>query len=259
LAITLTALDRRDEATEYVAEVLRKRRRVLGEEHPYTLDAMMRLANMLDDDEELVEAETLMRHVFIWQRRLRGVDHRQTKNTLETLVNLHARLGALHLWRGRVEDYERLCQVAVEAARSVPGPLAAERAAKLCCMGPLENEDRVAAALELAQYAQDHSDAYPFGEYYLNLALGLAYFRAGKDIEAEDALLAAGGATANLFRAMLLFRQGHVEKARKLALGTEASMESVPDLQKSPLEDGGDVFLWLAYREARDMIEFKSN
>jgi serine/threonine protein kinase/tetratricopeptide (TPR) repeat protein len=259
LALTLKVLDRREEATGYVSEVLRRQRRVLGEDHPHTLDAMMRLANMLRNDGNLVEAEAHMRQAFVSQRRLRGVDHRQTQNALETLVLLHARVAALHLWHGRDEDYERLCQVAIEAVRSAPGPLAAERAATLCSMGPPVNEDRVAAALEFAQYAQEHSDAYPYSEYYLKLALGFAHFRAGNDIEAEKALQAAGGATASLLRAMLLFRQGKAEEAQALALDSVANMDSVPDLQKSPLEDGSDILLWLAYREAQHLIGFKVN
>lgn len=118
------------------------------------------------------------------------------------------------------------------------------------------NEDRVAAALE---YAQEHSDSYPFDHYYLNFAMGFAHFRAGNDVDAEQALQAAGGTNAELIRAMLLFRQGKAEEARALALGAVAALDPVPDLKKGPLDSDGDVFLRLLYREAQELIGFKSN
>ena len=58
---------------------------------------------------------------------------------------------------------------------------------------------------------------------------------------------------------MSLFRQGKQEEARKLAAETATKMRPLPKDAQNPLADQAspdDLILWLAYREARALIQF---
>ena len=100
------------------------------------------------------------------------------------------------------------------------------------------------------------------------MALGMAEYRSGHFAEADTALTAAMtdpdtnrtlSNTSAFYRAMGLFRQGKTDLARKLATEAAAKMKPLPvDDQKpflgSPDED--DLIMWLAYKEAKAMIQF---
>ena len=100
------------------------------------------------------------------------------------------------------------------------------------------------------------------------LALGMAEYRSGNDAAADEALLAAEKAgpknlyvtgTSPFYRAMILFRQGKKEEARKLATAAAAKMRPLPADEQNPLADGAshdDLILWLAYKEAKATIGF---
>ena len=67
---------------------------------------------------------------------------------------------------------------------------------------------------------------------------------------------------------MSLFRQGKPDLARKLAAEAAARMKPFPQDEKNPLAAAGPdvpgnrhshhLILWLAYKEARAMIQFDS-
>ncbi len=59
---------------------------------------------------------------------------------------------------------------------------------------------------------------------------------------------------------MSLYRQGKNDEAKKLAIAAAAKMKPLPEDQNNPLgtADGGenDLIMWLAYKEAKAMIQF---
>jgi hypothetical protein len=59
---------------------------------------------------------------------------------------------------------------------------------------------------------------------------------------------------------MSLFRQGHEEEARKLAVAAATKLKPLPGDENNPLAgdpDHDDLILWLAYKEAKAMIKFE--
>ncbi len=97
------------------------------------------------------------------------------------------------------------------------------------------------------------------------LTLGMAEYRSGHFTETDAALNVAQKiaslktGTAAFYRAMSLFRQGKANEARKLATEATARMKPLPKDEKNPLAGGAttdDLILWLAYREAKAMIQF---
>jgi hypothetical protein len=58
---------------------------------------------------------------------------------------------------------------------------------------------------------------------------------------------------------MSLFRQGKPDEARQLAIAAAATMKPLPTDEQKPLAYGAthdDLILWLAYREAKALIQF---
>ena len=100
------------------------------------------------------------------------------------------------------------------------------------------------------------------------MALGMAEYRSGHFAGADAALVAAatGGkdnprvvGTSAFYRAMGLFRQGKIDLARKLATEAAAMMKPLPGDEQKPFLGGADeddLILWLAYKEAKAMIQF---
>ena len=100
------------------------------------------------------------------------------------------------------------------------------------------------------------------------LALGMAGYRRGHYADADEALVAAAKAGPNnpqvtgiaaFYRALSLFRQGKEEEARQLALAAAAKMKPLPKDEQNPLANQvthDDLILWLAYKEAKAMIQF---
>jgi hypothetical protein len=97
----------------------------------------------------------------------------------------------------------------------------------------------------------------------------MAEYRSGNDAAADEALIAAAKAGPNnphstgmaaFYRAMSLFRQGKKDEARKLAIGAAAQMKPLPKDEQNPLPNNAfpwdDLILWLAYKEAKAMIQF---
>ena len=96
----------------------------------------------------------------------------------------------------------------------------------------------------------------------------MAEYRSGHDAAANQSLRDAAEAGTNtphvtgisaFYRAMILFCQGKVEEAKKLATGAAARMKPLPKDENNPLANGAtpdDLILWLTYKEAKAMIHF---
>jgi hypothetical protein len=64
---------------------------------------------------------------------------------------------------------------------------------------------------------------------------------------------------AAFYRAMSLYRQSKKDEARKLAIAATAKMKPLPKDEQNPFANGAyydDLILWLAYKEAKSMIQF---
>jgi hypothetical protein len=74
-------------------EVLKKRRRILGEEHPETLTTMHLLASTYGQRGRLKDACTLQEEVLRKRKDILGKDHPDTLLSMRTLVELNEQQG----------------------------------------------------------------------------------------------------------------------------------------------------------------------
>jgi WD40 repeat protein/serine/threonine protein kinase/tetratricopeptide (TPR) repeat protein len=178
----------------------------------------------------------------------------------------HARdVAALQAWFGQEKDLGATCEKALAFAKDTKFANLGEWTAEICSLGPADAK-RHEAALDLARRAIKLGAESP-NLIYFQLALGMAEYRSGHFAEA-DAVLATVmnrgkeypivlGPSA-YYRAMSLFQQGKPEEARKLASEAARQMKPLPKDGEIPLATGvyWDLVLWLAYKEARTMIQF---
>jgi hypothetical protein len=68
-------------------EVLEKRQRILGDEHPDTTSAISNLAITLGDQGKLEEAAAMRREVLEKRQRILGDEHPDTISTMSNLAN----------------------------------------------------------------------------------------------------------------------------------------------------------------------------
>jgi serine/threonine-protein kinase len=186
-------------------------------------------------------------------------------NPKDTLLSL--KVAALQAWFGQEKELDATRQRALVFAKDTNDATTAERAAKACSLLPSPDKAELEAALALGRTAVKVGKGTGSWDWYL-LALGMAEYRSGNYAAADEALLAAEKAgpnnryvtgTSPFFRAMSLFRQGHEEGARKLALAAAAKMKPLPRDENNPLTgdlDHDDLILWLAYKEAKTTIGF---
>ncbi len=76
------------EAEPLCRDVLRCRRKMLGDSHPDTLMSMNRLANVLSDQGRLTEAELLYRDALRCRRETLGETHPDTLISINNLARL---------------------------------------------------------------------------------------------------------------------------------------------------------------------------
>jgi tetratricopeptide (TPR) repeat protein len=79
-----------DEAAKMFKEVVEKRKRILGDEHPSTISAMNSLANTLGDQGQLDEAIVLLEVAVQRMRRIHGDEHPHTKVAVSNMTRLAA-------------------------------------------------------------------------------------------------------------------------------------------------------------------------
>jgi eukaryotic-like serine/threonine-protein kinase len=176
-------------------------------------------------------------------------------------------VAALQAWFELQPEYVTSCQRSLKFAEGTSVPAVAERAARLACLRPLNNEQLTQQARELAHHAVelagDHAD-----RPLLEITLALAEYRSGNFVEAEAILHRAAEAVADrphwpqwagLYRAMSLFKLDRREEARQLALTAAANIPPLPTDQENPLHGTAtldDLTLWLALKEAQSLIGF---
>jgi hypothetical protein len=114
LANTLGEQGQPDEAAKMRKEVLEKRRRILGEEHPSTISAMNNLANTLGEQGQLDEAAKMLQEVLEKRRRILGEEH---PDTISAMNNLASTLGE----QGQLDEAMALLEVAVQRMKRIHG------------------------------------------------------------------------------------------------------------------------------------------
>ena len=88
------------EAEKLEIQVLDARNRILGVEHPDTIDAMANLAATYRDLEKYTEAGKLEMQVLNARKRILGVEHLDTIRAMENLAVTYYSLGKKHGSRG---------------------------------------------------------------------------------------------------------------------------------------------------------------
>jgi tetratricopeptide (TPR) repeat protein len=177
---------------------------------------------------------------------------------------LALRVAGLQAWFGQDKELADTCGRALESARGTFDPMKWGDLARICCLRPTPNTARREAALALARKAAELAQE----DFTVKLTLGMAEYRSGHFAEADAALIAAADGAKNnapvtgratFYRAMSLFRQGKETEARNLATEAAAKMKPLPKDEKNPLAGGAspdDLILWLAYKEAKGLIQF---
>jgi hypothetical protein len=149
-------------------------------------------------------------------------------------------------------------------AKGTQEAMLADCAAKVCSLSPSADKAEREAALALGRTGVKVGNGRPWNL----LALGMAEYCNGENAAADQTLFRAAEAGKNLpqfapcaafYRAMILFRQGKENEARKLAREAVAKMKPPPKDENNPLADNvthDDLIVWLAYKEARALIKF---
>ena len=188
-------------------------------------------------------------------------------------TSLALKVAALQAWFGQDKELAATRQRTLAIAKGTNDAGVAEPTAKVCSILPSTDKAELEAALALGRTAVKASKSG--ARAYYMLALGMAEYRSGNDAAADEALLIAAKAGTTpawlpgisaFYRAMSLFRQGKPDLARPLAAEAAARMKPFPQDEKNPLAAAGaDVtgnrhadilILWLAYKEAKAMIQF---
>jgi WD40 repeat protein/serine/threonine protein kinase/tetratricopeptide (TPR) repeat protein len=184
-------------------------------------------------------------------------------NPQETLLSI--KVAALQVWFAQEKEFAATCQRLLALAKNTDDVFMAARAAYSCCIAASTDKAELEAALALSRTAvKVEASEWPL------LLLGMAQYRSGNDTAADEALRAVAEADpqdprvpsiAAFYRAMSLFRQGRLDEARGLATAAAAKMKPLPKDAQNPLvgeADRDDLIMWLAYKEAKELIRFDS-
>jgi hypothetical protein len=114
LASTLGDQGQLEEAAKWKKEVLEKRRRILGEEHPDTITAMNNLASTLGDQGQLEEAAQMKKEVLEKMWRILG---EEDPDTISAMSNLASTLGD----QGQLEEAAQMKKEVLEKRRRILG------------------------------------------------------------------------------------------------------------------------------------------
>jgi tetratricopeptide (TPR) repeat protein len=206
MAFVLRSMGRQEEAGPLIDRVLEVRNRVLGPEHPHTLDTMESAAYCSLAMGRLAEARARFERVLEVRRRVLGPEHPDTIALAAMIAHTLAAQGewkpALALYEqvlaaqpdhyaarfdlalirlqlGDQAGYRRHCAWLIQKTSSSDAPLLADRAAKtaVLCPDAVHNPSRT---LEVARRAlEEHS-----GNVQLRPAVAAALYRAGHFAEA---------------------------------------------------------------------------
>jgi serine/threonine protein kinase len=236
-------------------------------DHQFTFNCMYGLANAYTAAGRTQEALDLCEEILRLKKTKLGPDHRDTLAALDRASMVYLTIAARQAWSGQQQEWTAVCERALSLAQDTKIALVADRVAKACSLRP-SNDKTHQAALLLARRAVELGEGHRFLAYF-QMALGMAEYRSGRFAEADSALTAAieasqGGdrylaGTSAFYQAMSLFRQGKQDEARQLATQAVANMKPLPEDDKNPLAGGAnadDLILWMAYKEAKDLIKF---
>ncbi len=244
----------------------------LADDHPadtcwrgWLLARHFDLVILLSGTGKPAEAEAEYRKALeIWQKLVD--DNPSPIDFRFDLSNAYLRLAALQAWFGQDKEFSSTCEKLLSLAQNTEDSWLADKAAK-CCSLRQADAKRCEGALVLARRAVEHGKGSRWMVYF-EMALGMAEYRSGHFAEAEVALTTAMNnpgknntvsSTSAFYRAMGLFRQGKTDLARKLATDAAAQMKPLPVDEQKPLlsgADNDDLIMWLAYKEAKGMIQF---
>lgn len=175
---------------------------------------------------------------------------------------------ALQLWFGMEAEHSALSRRMIRWAANQPRFAPKGRAAAMLNLRQVNDRQLQTDALALARFAVESAPTNALLVWY-RLTLGVAEYRLGHYPEAEPILLgseqwgpekwhpSARTCTSMFFRAMMLFRQNQEAQARQLFAEAEAKMTPLPAFVQWSLNEGADydeLMLWLAYKEARALL-----
>ena len=223
------------------------------------------LANLLSKTGKPAEAEAELRKAVAIRQKLVD-DNPSVIDLRDDLSSDYLRVAARQAWFGQDKELSCTCQKLLSLAKDTEDPRLADKAAKCCSLRQADSKPRE-TALVLARRAVEHGKGSQWLAYF-EMALGMAEYRGGHFAEADAALTAAMNdpgknntvsSTSAFYRAMGLFRQGKTDLARELAAEAAARMKPLPVDEQKPLlggADENDLIMWLAYKEAKAMIQF---
>jgi len=254
LAESYGDVGRWDEAVKLRKEVLSTTRNQLGFDHPHTIGAVNKLVECYDSAGRLEEALPL----------LAESSQLHPKDTLLAL-----RLASLQAWFGKDAEHLATCRRMLNLATETGDDTTAERAAKAYCLRPSTDPQLLGIAVALTRRAVDHGKDH---EYFLHVqtALGMAEYRHGNYLGADKALsplLRSGNVhelirgLAQFYHSMNLFRQGKQTEAYKHFAEASGKMKPLPVDEDQPLANEAghdDLIAWLAYKEAKALLESKT-
>jgi tetratricopeptide (TPR) repeat protein len=235
-------------------------------DHEFTFNCMTSLGSAYAEAGRFPEAIKLCEETLRLQKAKRGPDHPRTLAALDRLSFAYLAVAAQQAWFGQEQEWAATCERALSLAQDTKVATVADKVAKLCSLRQASDKTQQ-AALVLARRAVEMGK----GNRNLNwfqMGLGVAEYRDGHFAEADAALTAAMEAgkdnayiarTSAFYRAMSLFRQGKQDEARQVATQAAANMKPLPKDDKNPLAGGAnadDLILWLAYKEAKELIKF---
>ncbi len=285
---------RPSEALQLNREVLALRRKVLGPEHPDTLGSLTGIALNLTALGREEEAITAQKEEFQLRRKGAGPDNPETAGIAMKLTEAYLKLGcsedavdllhsvaanpptdsalalragALLAWFGQDRQYESFCQrlLARVSANTSAAPTELERSVKAASLRPMADTARAETALTLARRAVQVGAKHQYLRYF-QLALGMAEYRRGRFAEALEILDPLTehstvsdpfAGAASFFETMSLARLGRSAEARTNFMAASKAMRPLPADPANPLVGGAsadDLIVWLAYREAREML-----
>jgi hypothetical protein len=205
---------------------------------------------------------------FGWERELAAGRERDAVPHLAILsaasphdVEMAMKVAALQAWFGMDEEYAATCVRSLAFAKGLSDPGSMQAMAQICCLRPTEDKARQESALALARKAAELDKK----NVVCLLTLGMAEYRSGHFAEAEATLIALKDPHIGAFyRAMILYRQGKKDEARKVATEAAAILRRIPlpKDETKPLEGGHRpilplaLVLWLTYKEAKALIGF---
>jgi WD40 repeat protein/tetratricopeptide (TPR) repeat protein len=236
---------------EILEEARKDEVKTLGADHPTTVATTLKLADAYVAGGRTRESVPLLASA-------------SAANPKDTALSI--KVAALQAWFGQEKELAATRQRILAFAKGTNDAGVADYAAKSCSILPSTDKAELEAALALGRTAAMLDNGSEWRDWR-QLARGMAEYRSGNDTAAAEALRAAAEAGLNprvagiaaFYRAMILFRQGKPDEARKLATLAAAKMKPLPADEQNPLTGGAyydDLILWLAHKEAKAMIKF---